>query len=139
MGQNFVEKVKQNLKVIVLGVLILLSLVSCTSCSLPTINPMGKNTTTSSMSMNYDSFNGDKSTTLSLKENESIDVEIDIVSKSGKISVSIVNEENKSIYEGKALPTSSFAVILNKKGKYEITVSAENHKGSFYVFWERTT
>ena len=138
MRQNFeiVEKTKQRFSVIILGVLILLSWGLCTSCSFPT----EKNITTPSMSMQYDScFNGHKSTTLSLKENESIDVEIDIVSKSGKISVSIVNEDNKSIYKGIDIPTSSFTVTLNEKGNYEITVSAENHKGSFYVFWERTT
>ncbi len=139
MEQNFeiVQKMKQKLSVIVLGAIILLSLVSCTACSFPSINPFEKNISTSSMSMDYDSFSGQKATTLSLKENESIDVEIDIVTKGGKISLSIVNEDSKSIYKGIDIPTSAFSVTLNEKGKYEITVNGEKHKGSFSVFWKK--
>lgn len=127
---------KQKIKFIALGFLTVL-LVSCTSCNFSDIN-ISKNITTSSISMKYDSFNEHKTTTLSLKENEIIDVNMNIVSKSGKLSISIVNEDNENIYQGIDIPTSSFAVTINKKGKYQINIDGEKHKGSFNIFWKRT-
>ncbi len=128
---------KQKIIVIVLVVLMVILLVGCTSCNFPVINTY-KNITTSSMSMKYDIFNEHKTTNLSLKENEIVDVNMNIVSKSGKLSVSIVNEDNETIYQGIDIPTSSFAVTLNKKGKYQINIDGEKHKGSFHIFWKRT-
>ncbi len=115
--------------------LLALSLIGCTTGSYTATLAIEKNTSTS-MAMTYEKLKGHKTASLSIEENEVVEVEVDVVSKDGKLDLSIVNEQNETFYQGTDMPTSSFVVTLDKKGKYKITIDAKDHKGSYNISWK---
>lgn len=124
-------------KIAILAVLLLTLLLSgCTTGSYNTLWSTEINTF-SKMSMNYKKFNGYKQTWIIVKEDEQRNVKADIVTEEGKLYLSITDKDGKSFYQGNDLPTSSFTVVLDKKGEYKIKVSAENHKGSYKIIWDK--
>ncbi len=117
----------------------------CTYGSGVTIGSVEVNTS-SKMSMSYQKFSGYKATDIHLKEGEAVEISVDIVSKEGKIDLTIVKEANKNdeksqkdetIYEGTDLPTSDFTVKIDKPGDYKITVTGDDHKGSYKISWDK--
>lgn len=66
---------------------------------------------------------------------ETITINVDIVTKKGSINVYIINEDGEYSYEGHDLPTSDFTVTLQDSGKYTIKVEADKHKGSYSFEW----
>jgi hypothetical protein len=129
---------KNNFIVLVVGILLVAVLSGCTYGSGISRNSKEFNTSTT-MSMKYDKFDGHKSTSVKVKEGEAIDINVDIVTVSGKISLSIIDENGKSFYKGTDIPTSTFVVSIDKKGKYNIKVSSENHEGSYKISWSKAT
>ncbi len=100
--------------------------------------------TFSKMSMSYQKFSGYKAAGLHVKEGEAVEVSVDIVSNKGKLDFTIVkkadkkdgkNQTDETVYQGNDLPTSEFKVTLDEPGDYKITVTAEEHKGSYKVTW----
>lgn len=120
---------------LVLCMMMVFQLVGCTSGSYSVLLANEKNTS-NSISMKYSKFNGYKQTTLTLKENETVDVSVDIVTSEGHLDLSIIDENEQSAYQGTDIPTSSFKVTLDKAGKYKIKVSADNHSGSYAISWK---
>ena len=101
--------------------------------------------TLSRMSASYQKFSGYKTTDLHVKEGEALEVSVNIVSKKGKLDFIIIrkadkktekNQKDETVYEKSDLPTSEFKVTLDKPGAYNITVTAEEHKGSYKVTWQ---
>ena len=95
--------------------------------------------TSSQMSMSYEKFNGYKATSIKVKEGNPVDVNVDIVSNTGKLDMSITDEKDHSVYEGKDIPTSSFSVSLDKPGDYKLIVSGEKHSGSYKITWGKAS
>ncbi|AEY66436.1 hypothetical protein [Clostridium sp. BNL1100] len=95
--------------------------------------------TSSQMSMSYEKFNGYKATSIKVKEGNPVDVNVDIVSNTGKLDMSITDEKDHSVYEGKDIPTSSFSVSLDKPGDYKLKVSGEKHSGSYKITWGKAS
>ncbi len=101
--------------------------------------------TFSRMSASYQKFSGYKTADLHVKEGETLEVSVNIVSKKGKLDFIIIrkadkkaekNQKDETVYEKNDLPTSEFRVTLDKPGDYDITVTAEEHKGSYKVTWQ---
>lgn len=104
--------------------------------------------TLSKMSMSYQMFSGYKATDIKVKEGETLEVSVDIVSEKGKLDL-IIEKKNtrdseesddskgkaEKVYEGTDLPTSNFKVTLEEPGEYTVKVTGENHKGSYKVTW----
>lgn len=105
---------------------------ACTSTSGITINSVEKNTATS-MKMSYDKFTGIKKKTITL--DDTTEMNVDIKTDSGVLNLSVKGEDGKSFYSGTELPTSSFQVMLDGAGKYEITIMCNDHKGGYDITW----
>ena len=52
-----------------------------------------------------------------------------IISKSGKISVQIYNEDDQSVYKGDDVTDAEFEIQINEKGTYRLCVSGKDAKG----------
>jgi hypothetical protein len=115
-------------------ILIIVVLSGCTYGSYSSVGSVEINLP-GKMSMSYSKFNGYKATPIHVKKGEPIDVNVNIVSKEGKINVSITDEKDKYIYQGKDIPTSSFVVTLDKEGDYKIRVDGAKHSGSYKITW----
>lgn len=115
-------------------VLIILT-AGCTRGSFITIKSHENNTPTS-IAMSYENFSGSKSKTISLDEPS--DVSVIVSTESGSLCLSITDKDGNSYYKGIDIPSSSFHVSLDKQGKYVITVTADNHKGSYDISWDKT-
>jgi hypothetical protein len=120
---------------VAVGFILIILLAGCTRGSFITIKSHENNTPTS-MAMSYEKFSGFKSKTISLDEPS--DVSVVISTESGSFDLSIIDKDGNSYYEGTDIPSSSFRVSLDKQGKYEITVTADNHKGSYDISWDKT-
>lgn len=71
---------------------------------------------------------------LELEEGDIVD--FDIVSKSGKVNVSLQKEGEEPVYEGNDVETSSFKVTIGESGTYKATVTGKKAKGSVSIIKE---
>ncbi len=56
-------------------------------------------------------------------------IKVKIISKSGKISVQIYNEDDQSVYKGDDVTDAEFEIQINEKGTYRLCVSGKKAKG----------
>ena len=56
-------------------------------------------------------------------------IKVKIISKSGKISVQIYNEDDQSVYKGDDVTDAEFEMQINEKGTYRLYVSGKDAKG----------
>lgn len=56
-------------------------------------------------------------------------IKVKIISKSGKISVQIYNEDDQSVYKGDDVTDAEFEIQINEKGTYRLCVSGKKSKG----------
>jgi hypothetical protein len=131
-----VISMRKKIRLLIIGIILTSLFTGCSSGSYISIGSVQKDTATS-MSMSYSKFSGQRSTSLTVKKGEIIDVAINIVTKSGSINVAIDNESGESFYEGTDVPTSSFVVSLEKEGEYKLSVNAKSHKGSYEISWDK--
>ena len=78
--------------------------------------------------MEYSVLNKEECHYLELEKNE--EIEVNVVSESGSVSIKIQKDNDEPIYKGTDIPTSSFVVKANNFGRYNITVIGEKSKGS---------
>lgn len=109
-----------------------------TGCTYGTHFTIGsvENNTMNSMSMKYAKFSGNKNKEFTVKEGETIKVEVDITTESGKIDLYIESDKGETIYEGHSLETQNFTVNISDSGKYKVRLEAKNHKGSYTIKWK---
>lgn len=117
-----------------LFVIMAFSLTACTSSSGVAIKSVETNTATS-MKMSYEKFTGIKTRTFTLDNSDTMEMNVDIKTDSGKINMSVKGKDGKSFYSGTELPTSNFQVMLDGAGKYEITIQCDDHKGGYKITW----
>ncbi len=127
---------KKYILLIIVSTIFLLS--GCTYGSFSTLKSVEKNTF-SMMSMSYEKFNGYKATSIKVKEGNPMDVNVAIVSKKGKLDMTITDEKGHSVYEGKDITTSSFSVKIHESGEYKIKVSGKKHSGSYKITWGKAS
>lgn len=82
----------------------------------------------SQLIMKYSIFNTTDSQYFEMDQGDVIDA--DIVSDSGKLSVTIQSEDGETVYENEDVPTGTFQIEIRKKGIYKIKVTGRKAKGS---------
>ena len=60
-------------------------------------------------------------------------LEVEIVSSSGEIGMTVTDENGNAIYDQQGIDTSSFEIEIS--GKVTIKITGEDHKGSFSLSW----
>lgn len=86
--------------------------------------------------ISYEKFDGSQERVVAMSGTGEHTFSIDIVTNSGTLGLSIKDQDGTSLYSGKELPSSSFAVIVDGEGEYTIRFDAVSHSGSFDVKWE---
>ncbi len=81
--------------------------------------------------VSYKKLNAKKNYEIAVGEGERVAVEIEIVSESGSLALSIGRVGYLADYGGNNLETGSFTVYLNEAGTYDMIFSAKDHAGSF--------
>ena len=116
---------------IVLLVAVLL-LCGCSKRSCVTIRSI-ENSNSHSFSMRYQKFDGSKEYTLQAKE-ERQPLKVSVVTEAGSLSMTIGEKGKDPVYTGTDMPDMDFTVYLDP-GKYIITLTAEDHRGSYSFDW----
>ena len=75
----------------------------------------------------FEQMNSTHSHNIDMDAGESIKVKI--ISKSGKISVQIYNEDYQPVYRGDDVTDAEFEIQINEKGTYRLCVSGKDAKG----------
>ena len=75
----------------------------------------------------FEQMNSTHSHNIDMDAGESIKVKI--ISKSGKISVQIYNEDDQPVYRGDDVTDAEFEIQINEKGTYRLCVSGKEAKG----------
>lgn len=86
------------------------------------------------VSMTYRILEGDKSQLFDLEEGDVLD--FDVVSESGKVDIVLQKDDEEAIYSGINIPTCSFKVTINEKGKYKCVITGHKAKGSINIVKE---
>ena len=60
-------------------------------------------------------------------------LEVEIVSSSGEIGMTVMDEKGNVIYDQQGIETSSFEIEIS--GKVTVKITGEDHKGSFSLSW----
>ena len=87
------------------------------------------------MSATYSKFDGYKKTTVTVQNDEEIQVNVDVVTNKGNIDLKITHEDGTVAYQGDDMSTTSFNVMLDKNGEYTIRIDTDNHSGSYDINW----
>ena len=60
-------------------------------------------------------------------------LQVEIVSSSGEIGMTVTDENGNIIYDQQRIETSSFEIEIS--GKVTVKITGEDHKGSFSLSW----
>lgn len=124
----------KKISLLIMGVIFVLVLSGCQVTKGGFSEFMSVETQTGSIwSKKYQKINGSISKYFNLEENEVMS--FDIVTEKGELSISLVDSNGETIYSGSEIPTSTFEVTIPSSGRYELTVEADHHKGSFEIMW----
>ena len=66
-------------------------------------------------------------------DGEQTTLEVEIVSSSGEIGMTVTDENGNVIYDQQKIETSSFEIEIS--GKVTVKITGEDHKGSFSLSW----
>ena len=66
-------------------------------------------------------------------DGEATVLEVEIVSSSGEIGMTVMDEKGNVIYDQQRIETSSFEIEIS--GKVTVKITGEDHKGSFSLSW----
>ena len=83
-------------------------------------------------SATYAFHDGYQQRTINTKGERAV-LEVEIVSNSGKIGMTVTDENGNVIYEEHGIETSSFEIEIS--GKVTIKITGEDHKGGFSLSW----
>lgn len=114
---------------------LLMLLTGCTCSSYTTVMSV-ESRNSHSFSMEYSKFDGTKVYTISA-DAERTAVDVEIVTDSGDLAITIAKEGQEPVYTGNHLPTTDFTVYLTEAGAYIVTLSAKEHRGSVAFSWDK--
>ena len=66
-------------------------------------------------------------------DGEATVLEVEIISSSGEIGMTVLDEKGNLIYDQQGIETSSFEIEIS--GKMTVKITGEDHKGSFSLSW----
>ncbi len=113
----------------------------CRSSNSYTIYKLSEFRTDNSVRVKYENFNGKFYEPLGNKlievyDDETCTVKFNVVTESGKLDVSIEDEDGDVLYSKTEIPTSNFEFTIDKGGEYTVYFKGENHKGSCKLVWD---
>lgn len=91
-----------------------------------------QNNTSSQWKASYHFLSGTQQRDIKLGEGPHT-LNVVIETTKGTLDMTITGEDGQTYYEGKQLPTSSFAVDVN--GNVIVKIHAENHRGRYALQW----
>ena len=94
------------------------------------------NETSESFSMRYMKFDGMKQYRLRTKQDDTI-VRVDVESISGTLSIKVTSAGNRDelVFYKENLESGSFTFTVPEKGSYTVTMTADEHEGSYALDW----
>ena len=89
-----------------------------------------------SFSMRYMKFDGMKQYRLRTKQDNTV-VRVDIESESGTLSMKVTAAGNRDelVFQAENLESGSFTFSVPEKGSYTVTMTADEHEGSYALDW----
>lgn len=90
----------------------------------------------SGVTCKYQYFQGTRTHRLTVLKGETVEVAVSTTTESGKLNMRIELLDRDADYQGKDLGNTSFVVTLTNPGVYTISVTGEEHKGSYSVTWK---
>ena len=89
-----------------------------------------------SFSMRYMEFDGMKQYRLRTKQDNTI-VRVDVESISGTLSLKVTSAGNRDelVFYKENLESGSFTFTVPEKGSYTVTMTADEHEGSYALDW----
>jgi len=66
-------------------------------------------------------------------DGEATVLEVEIISSSGEIGMTVIDEKGNVIYDQQGIETSSFEIEIS--GKVTVKITGEDHKGSYSLSW----
>lgn len=89
-----------------------------------------------SFSMRYMEFDGMKQYRLRTKQDNTI-VRVDVESISGTLSIKVTSAGNRDelVFYKENLENGSFTFTVPEKGSYTVTMTADEHEGSYALDW----
>lgn len=90
----------------------------------------------SGVNCKYQYFQGTRMHRLTVLKGETVEVTVNTTTESGKLNMRIELLDRKADYQGKDLGNTSFVVTLTNPSVYTISVTGEEHKGSYSVAWK---
>ncbi|MGM9640880.1 MAG: hypothetical protein ACI3V3_05890 [Faecousia sp.] len=88
-----------------------------------------------SFSMRYETFDGTKEYTIRVHDGQTLAVKVEIVTESGSLALTIAQKGEEPAYMGNDLQTTGFTVYLKEAGTYRVTLTADEHSGSYSFDW----
>ena len=126
---------KNKLLLLFCSLTLILSIIGCLGGSYSTFKSI-ENDTNNSMKMSYSKFNGYKFKSLELKSGDILDLNIDVNTTSGTLSLSVLTEDGTEVYKIDNPKTSlSEKINISKDGTYKIKITADNHSGYYDIDW----
>ena len=94
------------------------------------------NETSESFSMRYMKFDGMKQYRLRTKQDDTV-VRVDVESISGTLSIKVTSAGNRDelVFYKENLESGSFTFTVPEKGSYTVTMTADEHEGSYALDW----
>ena len=91
-----------------------------------------------SFSMRYMEFDGMKQYRLRTQQDNTI-VRVDVESISGTLSIGVTSAGNRDelVFYKENLESGSFTFTVPEKGSYTVTMTADEHEGSYALDWSK--
>lgn len=125
----------KNLLLLFCSLTIILSMIGCFKDNCTIVKSIG-NETNNSMKMSYSKFSGTKFKSLQLKSEDVLQLNINVSTTSGILSIYVLTEDGTEVYniDNPKTPLSE-KINISKDGNYKIKLTADNHSGNYDINW----
>jgi uncharacterized protein YceK len=123
---------KTIIKLAVVSIALIIALSGCSGWSIMSNEVSEPN----SIKKSYKNSTEAEERSINVVDGQTYDVSFNIVTDSGKISISLEKTGDNSFYNGTDIPTSNFEVTLDEPGEYALKIGTDNHSGSFEISWK---
>ena len=131
---------KKKLLTVIISLVMLLTLCGCEGALVSSgYTMMSVSTQTGeSFRMRYMEFDGMKQYRLRTKQDNTI-VRVDVESISGTLSIKVTSAGNRDelVFYKENLESGSFTFTVPEKGSYTVTMTADEHEGSYALDWSK--
>ena len=127
---------KKKLLLLFCSLTLMLYIISCLGGSYSTLKSI-ENDTNNSIKMSYSKFNGYKFKSLQLKSGDILELNANVNTNSGTLSLSLLTEDGTQVYKiDNPKIYLSEKINISKDGTYKIKILADNHSGDYDIDWK---